>query len=63
MTSTNSTLTRVPTLQPVAEKLTQSNFPIGRALVVSALKGAQLSDFLEGKVVPQNRPGCLMTRR
>jgi hypothetical protein len=51
MTSTNSTLTGVPALQPISEKLTRSNLPIWRALVVSALKGAQLSKFLEGKVV------------
>jgi hypothetical protein len=41
----------VPALQPISEKLTRSNLPISRALVVSALKGAQLSEFLEGKVV------------
>jgi hypothetical protein len=51
MTSTNSTLTGVPALQPILEKLTRSNLPISRALVVSALKGAQLSEILEGKVV------------
>jgi hypothetical protein len=35
----------------VTEKLTRSNFLLWRALVVSALKGAQLSEFLNGDVV------------
>jgi hypothetical protein len=39
-----------PELIPIAEKFTRSNFPLWKALVVSALKGAQLSKFLEGKV-------------
>jgi hypothetical protein len=51
MTSTNATLTSVPALQHITEKLTGSNFSIWRAFVVSVLKGAQPSDFLEGKVV------------
>jgi hypothetical protein len=40
----------VPTLQPVTEKLTRSNFPVWKALVTSALKGAYLSEFLYNKM-------------
>jgi hypothetical protein len=29
-------------LQPISEKLTRSNFPVWKALVLSALRGAQL---------------------
>jgi hypothetical protein len=51
MASTSSTPIHVPALQPMTEKLTRSNFPLWRALVVSALKGAQLSEFLDDDVV------------
>jgi hypothetical protein len=40
----------LPNLQPITEKLTRSNFPIWKALVTSALKGAQLSEFLYDKI-------------
>jgi hypothetical protein len=39
----------VPALLPITEKLTRSNFLVWKAPVISALKGAQLSEFLEGK--------------
>jgi hypothetical protein len=51
MASASSTLVHVPALQPVTEKLTRSNFPLWRALVVSALKGGQLAEFLDDDVV------------
>jgi hypothetical protein len=47
----SSTMTAPTSLQPIFEKLTRANFPIWKALVISALKGAQLQDFLDGKVV------------
>jgi hypothetical protein len=50
MASSSLILTVAPALQPITEKLTRSNFPIWKALVMSALKGAQLSEFVEGKV-------------
>jgi hypothetical protein len=40
-----------PALQPINEKLTRTNFPVCKALVTSALKGAQLSEFLYSKMV------------
>jgi uncharacterized protein (DUF1501 family) len=51
MSSASSTLVHVLALQPVTEKLAQSNFPLWRALVVSALMGAQLTEFLDDDVV------------
>jgi hypothetical protein len=52
----SSSTMAVPTsLQPISEKLTRANFPIWKALVLSALKGAQLQDFRDGKeVFPPN---------
>jgi hypothetical protein len=38
-------------LQPIPEKLTRVNFPVWKALVLSALRGAQLQEFLDDKVV------------
>jgi hypothetical protein len=40
-----------PALQPINEKLTRTNFPVCKALVMPALKGAQLSEFLYSKMV------------
>jgi hypothetical protein len=45
----------MPVLQPVVQKLTRSNFSIWKALVISALKGTQFSEFLEDKVDVQER--------
>jgi hypothetical protein len=39
----------MPALQPIVKKLTRSNFLIWKALVMSMLKRALLSKFLEGK--------------
>jgi hypothetical protein len=45
----------MPVLQPVVQKLTRSNFSMWKALVISALKGTQFSEFLEGKADVQER--------
>jgi hypothetical protein len=37
-------------LQPISKKLTWANFPVLKALVMSALRGAQMHQFLDGKV-------------
>jgi hypothetical protein len=50
MASASFNPVHTPPLQPIAEKLTRSNFPVWKALVLSALRGAQLSKFLEGEV-------------
>jgi hypothetical protein len=47
--SSSSVVPAVP-LQPISEKLTWANFPVWKALVMSALRGAQLHQFLDGKV-------------
>jgi hypothetical protein len=47
--SSSSVVPAVP-LQPISEKLTWANFPVSKALVMSALRGAQLHQFLDGKV-------------
>jgi hypothetical protein len=47
--SSSSAVPAVP-LQPISEKLTWANFPVWKALVMSALWGAQLHQFLDGKV-------------
>jgi hypothetical protein len=49
MSSSTLTPAAIPALQSFTEKLTRSNFPVRKALVMSALKGAQLSEFIEGK--------------
>jgi hypothetical protein len=49
MASANYSTTSALTLLPITEKLTRSNFQVWKALVISVLKGAQLSEFLEGK--------------
>jgi hypothetical protein len=50
--SSNSiTMTPAVPLLPISEKLTQVNFPVWKALVLLALRGAQLQDFLSDKVV------------
>jgi hypothetical protein len=49
MASTSFSSVALPTLQPIMEKLSRSNFPSLKALVISALKGAQLAEFLDGK--------------
>jgi hypothetical protein len=57
MASSSLGLMSVPTLQPITKKLTHLNFLIWKALVLSALKGAQLFDFLEGKI---KAPDCTL---
>jgi hypothetical protein len=47
--SCSSAAPAVP-LQPISEKLTRANFPVWKALIMSALRGAQLHQFLDGKV-------------
>jgi hypothetical protein len=47
--SSSGVVPAVP-LQPILEKLTQANFPVWKALIMSALRGAQLHHFLDGKV-------------
>jgi hypothetical protein len=56
MASSSSTLVQALPLQPISEKLTRSNFPIWKALVFSALMGAQLSEFLNEKIQARLRP-------
>jgi hypothetical protein len=48
MASASFSSVALPTLQPISEKLMRSNFLIWKALVLSALKGAQISEFLFG---------------
>jgi hypothetical protein len=50
MASASSSSSSVSTLQPIAKKLTRGNFPIWKALVITALKGAQLYEFLDNEV-------------
>jgi hypothetical protein len=50
MSSASFNLMVVPTLQPITQKLTRSNFLVWKALVTSALQGAQLFEFLYGKM-------------
>jgi hypothetical protein len=50
MASASYTMVSGPMLIPITEKLMRSNFPLWKALVVFEIKGAQLSEFLEGKV-------------
>jgi hypothetical protein len=38
-------------LQHVPEKLTRVNFPIWKALVLSTLRGVELQEFLDDKVL------------
>jgi hypothetical protein len=47
--SSSGVVPAVP-LHPILEKLTQVNFPVCKALVMSALRGAQVHHFLDGKV-------------
>jgi hypothetical protein len=47
--SSSSSTASAILLQPIFEKLTRANFPVWKALVMSALRGAQLHQFLDGK--------------
>jgi hypothetical protein len=48
MASASFSSVALPTLQPISEMFMRSNFLIWKALVLSALKGAQISEFLFG---------------
>jgi hypothetical protein len=54
MASASSSLSPMsaPVLHPTSEKLTRMNFPVWKVLVLSALKGAQLSELLEDTAAP-----------
>jgi hypothetical protein len=47
--SSSSSTASAVLLQPIFQKLTRANFPVWKALVMSALRGAQLHQFLDGK--------------
>jgi hypothetical protein len=48
--SSSLTMAVAPSLQPVSKKLTRENFLVWKALVSSALRGAQLHEFLNDGV-------------
>jgi hypothetical protein len=50
--SSNFNSMSVSALHPISEKLTRTNSPMWKAPVLSALKGAQLAEFMEDKVTP-----------
>jgi hypothetical protein len=47
MAASNPTATAI-TLMPASEKLTRSNFVLWKAQVLTVLRGAQLTEFLDG---------------
>ncbi|CAN6278793.1 unnamed protein product [Urochloa humidicola] len=50
MASSSSTVLPAPLGHPVTEKLTRNNFPLWKAQVMPAIRGAQLEGFLDGTV-------------
>ena len=50
--SAQPVVTSIATFLPVSEKLTRSNYLLWKAQVRSALKGAQLADFIEPTAKP-----------